>query len=113
MTQQRQLIASQFIDAKMCFASLKHLTFKDTELLKEVCSKGVFDNIVAYPHCYGFFIYLDDCLHGNEEGFAPSLRKSGYSREFIRLMKDAKAAGFNHMKLDDTQPAHEGRRVFS
>lgn len=36
MTQQRQLIASQFIDAKMCFASLKHLTFKDTELLKEV-----------------------------------------------------------------------------
>lgn len=103
---------TQFVDARMCFASLQHLTRKDTELLKEVCEKGVYDNIVVYPHCYGFFIYLDDCLQGDQEGFVPTLRQSGYSRDFIRLMKDAKAAGFNYMKLDEGEPPQEGRRVF-
>lgn len=101
-----------FEDAKVCYASMANVSVEDGSRLYELCSEGIFENLVAYEHCWGFFIYLDACLSTNSEGFVDSLHQSGYSGEFIQLMTDARLSGFDHLYLRrDVKPAHD-RPVF-
>ena len=101
-----------FEDACMCFASMKHISPHDGKLLSGVVASGEFEDIVVYPHTYGYFIYLDDDLTYNSEGYLDSLTESGYSKEFIQLMIDAKARGYNYLKMDSNQAELPGRHVF-
>ena len=107
---------SKFHDVRMCEASMSHISYKDSVLLSNAAdreAKQIFpDSVVVSEHAFGYFVYLDDELLTDGNGYKLDLIHDGYSTEFVKLLLDAKSAGFHWLKLDADCPQYDDRKIF-
>ena len=70
--------------------STAHITKEDSELLNQ---KRIQNLLIVYPYREGYFIYVP-------EYDLTQLKKTGFSKAFINLMKQTAKAGCKYLQLD-------------
>lgn len=99
----------QFAEFRMCDASTDHIKPQDNNILAE-CRRSECDVVIAYPCERGYFLYLDPDFVNSD--YAERMARAGFSAEFAALLRMAKQAGFDWLKLDADAPAYPELPIF-